>query len=152
LKRKFPEKASAEHGGYLESFAGRFGVGGLKRPSRLPNTRRALAIAEYARDEGKIDLFRSMVMDARWKEDRDIGDNAVLVDLARSAGLNPDRAMAAADDPLYLARVGAMRVEYKGVGVGGIPTFVFPGVSPVEGCRPYEEVADAAVRSGTRRK
>ena len=123
----------------------------MTRPSRLPNTRRALAIAEFARDQGKLFEFRSLTMDARWKEGKDIGDNAVLADLARAAGLDPDRALAAAD-PKYLARVDATRAEYKTVGVGGIPSFVFDGLPPIEGCRPYEVISGAAARAGARRK
>jgi len=135
--------------GYLDRFAAGFGVPGLAHSRMMPNTRRAIAVAEFARDQGKLDAFRSLVMDARWKEGRDIGDDAVLRDLAVSAGLDGDAAMQAADAPVYLGRVDVIRREFKELGVGGIPAFAFPQES-IEGCRPYEELAAAALRAGAR--
>lgn len=123
----------------------------MKRAKRIPNTRRALALAEYAREQGKLDEFRSMAMDAHWKEDKDIEDSAVLSELARTAGLDPEQALRAADSTEYLSRVDAARVEYKKVGVGGIPTFII-GSETIEGCRPYEALSAAAQRAGAKRR
>ena len=134
-------------GGYIQQFAASFGIQGMKRSKRLPNTRRALAVAEFARDQGKLDEFRSLTMEAHWKDGKDIEDSAVLADLAMASGLDPEKALLAADDPAYLRRIDDLRLEYKQVGVGGIPTFVF-GTEPVEGCQPYEVLAAAALRSG----
>ena len=123
----------------------------MKRAKRLPNTRRALAMAEYARDQGKLDEFRERTMAAHWKEDKNIEDTAVLMDLARDSGLDPEQALASADSSLYLSRVDEMRIEYKKVGVGGIPTFVI-GSEKIEGCRPYDVLAAAALRAGAKRR
>jgi len=135
--------------GYLDRFAAGFGVYGLQHLKMMPNTRRALAMAEFARDQGKLDDFRSRVMDARWRYGRDIGDDAVLGELAAAAGLDADAARHAADDAAYLGRLAAIRKEFKRLGVGGIPTFAFPRES-IEGCRPYAELSAAALRSGAR--
>ena len=123
----------------------------MKRSSRHPNTRRALAVAEYARDLGKLGIFKELAMDAHWKNDMDIEDTDVLKDLARASGLDPEKAILAADDPVYLQRIDDQRVEYKQVGVNGIPTFVF-GREKVEGCQPYEVLEAAAIRSGAVRR
>ena len=135
----------------MQQFAARFGVEGMKRSSRTPNTRRALAVAEYARDEGKLDDFRSRAMEAHWHDDRNIEDSAVLAELAKASGLDPEKALLAADDAAYQKRIDDLRLEYKRVGVGGIPTFVF-GTEKVEGCQPYEILAAAALRAGARRR
>ncbi len=137
--------------GYLDRFAAGFGVHSLAHSKMMPNTRRALAIAEFARDENKLDAFRTLVMDARWKYGRDIGDDAVLGELAAAAGLDPDAAQRAADDPVYLGRVETIRKEFKKLHVGGIPAFAFPQES-IEGCRQYEELAAAALRAGATRR
>jgi predicted DsbA family dithiol-disulfide isomerase len=131
----------------MRQFASRFGVTDMIRSGRMPNTRRALAAAEYARDQGKIDTFRKLTMDAHWKEGRDIEAPAVLRDLAAASGMDPDRTILASEDPVYLGRVDAIRIEYKRVKTGGIPTFVL-GEEVVEGCQPYEVLAEAARRSG----
>ena len=138
-------------GGYIAQFAAKFGVEGMKRSRRHPNTRRALAVAEYARDMGKLEDFRSRVMDAHWLNDQNIEDSAVLVELAKASGLDPEKALLAADDAAYQKRIDDQRIEYKQVGVSGIPTFVF-GTEKVEGCQPYEVLAAAALRAGARQK
>ncbi len=135
----------------MQQFAARFGVEGMKRAKKTPNTRRALAVAEYARDMGKLDEFRSLAMDAHWQNDKDIEDSAVLSELAKASGLDPEKALLAADDPVYQKRIDDLRTEYKQVGVGGIPTFVI-GTEKVEGCQPYEVLAAAALRAGARRR
>jgi predicted DsbA family dithiol-disulfide isomerase len=75
----------------------------------------------------------------------------VLRQLAAAAGLDPDTASQAAADATYLQRVDATRVEFKKLGVGGIPTFII-GSEIVEGCQPYEILAEAARRAGARKK
>lgn len=136
-------------GGYIQRFAASFGVYDMKSPERMPNTRRALAIAEFARDQGRLKEFCALTMDAHWKEGKNIEDNTVLKEVAASAGLDPENAILATDDATYLKRVDALRVEYKQVGVGGIPTFVF-GNEVIEGCRPYDVLAAAALRGGAK--
>ncbi len=134
---------------YLHRFAAQFGVQEMKRSKRMPNTRRVLAVAEFARDQGKLNEFRWGTMEAHWEDGKDIEDSAVLADLAVASGLDPEKALLAADDAAYLRRVDDLRHEYKQVGVGGIPTFVF-GTEPVEGCQPYEVLAAAALRAGAK--
>jgi predicted DsbA family dithiol-disulfide isomerase len=147
LRRLFRGDMPPEHDDYMQRFAARFGVQGMNYPKKLPNTRRALAMAEFARDQGKLDTFRSLVMHARWKDDRDIGDMDVLRELAMASDLDAEKALFAADDPIYLSRVDAARVEYREAGVGGIPAFVLDS-EIVEGCQTYEVIAAAARRAG----
>ncbi len=90
-------------------------------------------------------------MNAHWREGLNLEDDAVLADLARRAGIAPERAVAAASDPAYVARVDAMGAEAAGSGVTGIPTF-FVGDRKVVGCQPYEVVAAEARAAGARRR
>jgi predicted DsbA family dithiol-disulfide isomerase len=151
LAERYGERRSAEMGEYLRRFAAAFGVEGMRIPQRTPNTRKALAVAEWARDQGKLHAFRRAAMNAHWREGRDLEDDAVLADLARGAGLDPERAVAAASDPVYVARVDAMGSEAARAGVTGIPTF-FIGDRKVVGCQPYEVVAAQAEAAGALRR
>ncbi len=135
----------------MKWFAARFGITNMKQPVRMPNTRRALTMAEYARDRGRLGVFRSLAMDARWLHDRDLEDESVLRELAAGSDLDSIEAVAALNNPDYQARVDQNRAEFKKLGVGGIPTFVLGNVT-LEGCRPYKAVADAAVRAGAVRR
>ena len=132
-------------------FAEQFGLTGLKPPDVSPNTRKVLALAEYARDQGKLDAFRHVAMEAHWREGKNLGDDATLIALAKGVGLDEDGARAAMTSPELLARVDRSRELAESLGVSGIPTFFF-GRYRVVGCQPYETLAEAADAAGFKRK
>jgi len=136
---------------HLRRFAAAFGVEGLRIPERTPNTRKALALAEWARDQGRLHPFREAAMSAHWRDGQDIEDEQVLARLAAAAGLDPEAAAAALRDPLYAGRVDSMGDEAARAGVTGIPTF-FIGDRMVVGCQPYELVAAEAEAAGARHR
>jgi predicted DsbA family dithiol-disulfide isomerase len=132
-------------------FAAQFGITGFDPPDRLQNSRRALAIAEYARSQGKLEPYRRAAFDAHWRDGRNLELNADLEAIAETVGLPVDDALAAADDPAYLDRVDEKQAEARTQGVTGIPTFVF-AKTRIVGCQPFEVLADAAERSGAVRR
>ena len=140
----------------MVQFAASFGVTGMKHPARIPNTRRALAMAEVARERGRLDGFRRLAMEAHWREEKDLESDTDLAEIARRAGLDPGEALRASGDPRYLDRIDAVRAEANELGITGIPTFVFGDLEAeplaVVGCQPYETLATAAERAGARRK
>ena len=143
-------------GGHLPSvhartkaFAAEFGVRDFEPPDTLRNTRRALALAEYARDHGVLDAFRRAAFDAHWRRRKDLEADADLRDIAASVGLDADAALAAADDRALLERVDARQAAARRNGVSGIPTFDFEDVR-VSGCQPFEVLAEAARRAGAK--
>jgi predicted DsbA family dithiol-disulfide isomerase len=134
----------------VAEFASRFGIGDLRAPSRVANTRRVLALAEHARDRSRLEEFRAAAFDAYWRHGWCLEADGDLGAVARAAGLDPDAALAAADDPAILARVEAARHAALAAGVTGIPTFDLGGARVV-GCQPYEVLAAAARRAGAER-
>jgi predicted DsbA family dithiol-disulfide isomerase len=137
--------------GYVRSFAAGFGIRDLVPPVRLARTRRALAVAEHARDEGRLAEFRARAFDAYWREGRGLESDEELAALAREAGLDAADAVAAARDPAVLARVDAAGRAAREAGVTGIPTFDI-GPVRVVGCQRYDVLAEAARRAGARRR
>ncbi len=144
--------------GYVHAFAARFGIPDLAAPARLPNTRRALAVAEHARDGGRLDAVRAAAFDAYWRGGHGLESDDELAGIALAAGLDAGAARAAAGDPGLGGRVDAQRRRALDAGVSGIPTFDFlpdgDGRRPlrVVGCQPYEVLVDAARRAGARRR
>jgi predicted DsbA family dithiol-disulfide isomerase len=134
----------------LRRFAAGFGVEGLVVPERVAKTRRALAMAEFAREEERLEAFRVGAMEATWRRGADVEDRDVLAEIASAAGLQVDAALEAADHPRYLRRVEALRQEAAEAGVTGIPTFFFGDGPPVVGCQPYEVLARAADSAANR--
>lgn len=135
----------------LREFSTSFGVTDLELPDHMPNTRRALAIAEYARELGKLEALRDAAMHAHWREGKNLEDEQDLRDIALRAGLEPGAALQAMGAERYLQRVDAIREEATQIGVTGIPTLVI-GRYGVVGCQPYEVITQAADRAGARRR
>jgi predicted DsbA family dithiol-disulfide isomerase len=135
---------------HMRQFAARFGVTGIVHPERVPNSRRVLAMAEYARAQGKLEEFRKAGMEAHWRHGNFLESDADLTRVAESVGLDAAAALAAADSPHFQAEVDRKLAEAAAHGVTGIPTF-FIGDEVVVGCQPYEVLAAAAERAGARR-
>ncbi len=134
---------------YLIDFARTQGVSGMVVPAHKPNTRKALALAEWARGQGRLHEVRTGLMDAYWREGLDLEDEAVLARVALDAGLDGPAAVRGGREPAILARVAAMGREAAGAGVTGIPTFDI-GDERVVGAQPYAVLAEAVVRQGGR--
>ena len=150
LSEKFGPRIGAMQQHVLE-YAKQFGITDMKMQDRTVNTRKVIAVAEWARDQGKLDVFRPLAMDAWWREGRDLEDDAVLADLAKKAGLDGDGAIAAARDPQYLDRIDERREEATARGVTGIPTFVIDDQGLV-GCQPYDVLEEFVQAAGATRK
>jgi predicted DsbA family dithiol-disulfide isomerase len=151
LAELFGEERSREMRAYLTRFAAQFGVTGMTFSEVMPSTRRVLAVAEYARDQGRLHPFRAAAMEAAWRHGQNVEDPEVLALCARAAGLDPVAAVEAFDEPRYLARVMTMGAEARRAGVTGIPTLLL-GDRRVVGCQPYEVLAAAAAAEGAGRR
>lgn len=151
LSRLFPGVDLRSMHERTRRFGARFGVIGFEPPDRLQNSRRALAVAELARDRGVLDAYRAAVFDGHWRRGMNLEGDADLGAVAASVGLPADEALAAADAPELLARVDARQDEARAVGVTGIPTFII-GDEGVVGCQPYEALEAFALDAGARRR
>jgi len=109
----------------------------LKFSEKLPNSRLALYISEFARKKGKFEEFHKLVLEAYWLEGKDIGDKSLLLDLAESVGLNKD------EIELYLDTDEPFKVlqktlkELRTYGINGVPTFNIEE-RLIVGAQPYE--------------
>lgn len=136
IEAVFPKEQIAGMREYMKNFAKSFGVE-LGFSTRMSNTRRILAIAEYAREKEKLELFRNIGMHFYWKEGKNIEDTEVLKSIAQNAGLNSDEALMASESIQYLSKIDAIREDANRIGVTGIPTFFIENKSIV-GCQSYE--------------
>jgi predicted DsbA family dithiol-disulfide isomerase len=151
LSALFPGANLASLHDRTRRFGAQFGVTGFHPPDRLVNSRRALAIAELARESGALEPFRQAAFDAHWRYGKNLESTSDLRELARSIGLDPDAAIAAADDASYLGRVDEKQADARAHGVTGIPTFFFEA-ERVVGCQPFEALVRAAEKAGAKRR
>jgi predicted DsbA family dithiol-disulfide isomerase len=105
---------------------------------RVPNTKRALRLAELARDLDRFDAFHGALMDAYWAEAVDIGDPDELRRLAGAAGLDVDRVEAVLASDEFGDRVEASTAQAHALGINGIPAFLLDRRLLVLGAHPEE--------------
>jgi 2-hydroxychromene-2-carboxylate isomerase len=85
---------------------------------------RAGAGSLLAEEKGLLRPYVKAVMNAEWAEGEDIGDAAVLADIANRIGLDVNALLKVIDAPAYLARLQAIWAEGEQRGVFGVPTFI----------------------------
>jgi len=134
-QKEFVEKADVNSkkrayiGEDVARFAAAYGLP-LRWPSPFDTVwERPHAAYLYAQDQGVGAAFALAAYAARFSEGRDIGDTAVLIDLARQTEIDHQCLLKAADDPALHARLkeGAGAAQAQEDGVFGVPFFVYSG-------------------------
>ncbi len=107
-------------------------------PEVLSNSRLAVEAAEFARDAGRHAEFHRALLGAYFALGRDIGDLEVLSGLAAETGLDPVALRAQLAAGVYSSVREAAYQEARGLGITGVPTFIFAGGVRVVGAQPLE--------------
>lgn len=121
---------------------------GLKFGDRtfLSNSKPALEASEYARDQGKFELFHEHVFRAYFTDLLDIGDTAVLLRLSQEVGLDPRELNDALEEERYRSRIEESMKDAARVGVTAVPTFLIQGVQKIVGAQPLGVFRDQLTR------
>ncbi|MFW9951067.1 MAG: DsbA family protein [Candidatus Thorarchaeota archaeon] len=109
----------------------------LKFSGRLPNSRLAHYISEFARKKGKFQEFHKLVLEAYWLEGKDIGDKKLLLDLAKSVGLNEKEIENYLNTNEPFNAVQDSLKEVRKYGLNGVPAFLIED-KLIFGAQPYE--------------
>ena len=120
-------------------------------PERVPRTRRALELIEWARTHGKHEEMHTRVMDAYWTEGQDITGWDVLGPLVADVGLDPEEARAEVDSGAFAREVDASTTTAQRHGIRAVPAFVFDGRLLVSGAQPHEVLEAAIAKVGEMR-
>ena len=103
-------------------------------PDVVPNSMKALRLAEHARANDLFDPMHERLMDAYWAEAQNIGDPDVLRRLAHEVGL--DGADEILESDAYLDVVRASTQQAHQHGINGIPAFAIDNTFLVLGAQP----------------
>ncbi len=120
----------------IESMAAEAGLQ-MRPPSVLANSYLALEAQEFAIEQGRADDFEQRVFRAYFHDQANIGDRAVLMELARDAGLDPVQLDQALAQDRYAMRLKNAALVAHQRGVSGVPTF-FIGEYPLVGAQSAE--------------
>jgi len=111
----------------------------LRLPDRVPWTRKAHELALHAREQDRLDAVHEGLYRAFLGEGLDLGRVDVLVELARSAGLDPGETKAVLDVDRHAETVERIRSEALEAGIRGVPTITMGG-RRLEGIHPSEAI------------
>jgi predicted DsbA family dithiol-disulfide isomerase len=121
-----------------------------ERLEKVPSSRRALVLGEIARDQGKHHELHPRLFEAYWVKGLDIGDDAVLADLAAETGMDRDETatkLAAWAPPLLDAIEHETRTAVE-IGVTGVPGWLVDARLLVPGAQPHEVFERVLTRLG----
>jgi len=130
---------SVEKGRALDARVAQEGAGegiafAFDRMQRTPNTVAAHRLVDLAQSQGRADAVVNALFKAYFEEARDIGDAAVLVEIAKRHGVEQWPAAANA------ARVSEQEERVRELGISGVPTFIFDRKTGVSGAYPPENL------------
>ena len=110
------------------------------------NSRPALVLEKYAETQGKAAAFHVEAMRAYWEQARDIGDPAVLREIAEQVGLNTkdfEQILASESFDEQVSADVELAHEY---GLTGVPALVFADHYLVMGTQPYQVLKQVVER------
>ncbi|MGV0868600.1 DsbA family oxidoreductase [Corynebacterium kalidii] len=101
----------------------------LPTVSPQPRTEKAFLVLQLAQEHGRAEHYTEAVFTAFFREDRDIGDEDTLIDIATSVGLDRAEVVAALDSSDRRARHRAdLDHAVTTVGVQAVPAIAVDGV------------------------
>lgn len=118
-------------------------------PEHVPNSRRALASAEWVRQHwpDAFDGLDTALFRAYWAEGRDIGDPSVVDDLVTRAGVDADEVRAAVEGRLVIPAIKASMEAAYDAGVTGTPAWLLDGRALIPGFQSVDLFERVAART-----
>jgi len=104
----------------------------------MSNSRMAMQGGELAKEHGKHDAYHEAVFRAFFTNCKDIGDQKVILDIAKRVGLDAVVLDAVLERNTYLPRLEETTKKAKANGFSAAPTFVIDGYGSISGAQPID--------------
>ena len=104
----------------------------------MSNSRAALEGGEFAKEHGSYDAYHEAIFRAFFIDCRDIGNRAVLLDVAGGVGLDTKALGAALEARTYRPRLAETTRLARERWISSAPTFVVDGYGKITGAQPIE--------------
>ncbi len=137
--RKFGADRAAELDRNMTETGREVGIGfAFDRMQRTPSTKLAHRLIWEAGRQGRQNEIVNRLFRAYFEEAQDIGEAAVLTQLAGEAGLDAAGVAQALDSTESLDAVMQLEERGRGMGIQGVPFFILLGKYGVSGAQPPE--------------
>ncbi len=128
------EQAAREAGLFIE----------MGKIARIPDTRDAHRLMRWATGQGVADALAERLFAAHFADGRDIGDRAVLAELAGEVGLDPALVAELLEGDAERAFVDTASDQARAAGINGVPAIMLAADAAQR-----EQVSDWSRRTGT---
>jgi predicted DsbA family dithiol-disulfide isomerase len=115
--------------------------------SRSPNTLDAHRLIRWALGAGVQDEVVERLFQLYFEQGRDIGDRALLVEVARESGMDGDVVASLLAEDFDVEAVQAEIAQAQSVGVTGVPFFIFASRLGVPGAQGADVLAKAIAQA-----
>lgn len=122
----------------VEAMAKEVGLSYTLEKTIVANSMKAHRFLHYAKHEGKQDVAKERVLAAHFSENKNVDDNAVLLEIAESIGLDAARTLEVLNSQEFEEGVKYDIYEAHQLGVKGVPFFVFNNKYGISGAQPLE--------------
>ena len=128
-------------------------VGLTMRPREvIINSRRALAAAEFAREQDRFEEMHRALFRAHWEGTGKLEEVDDLVRIGSEIGLEPDELRSAIEEERYAETIDEHRRAASSVGIDAIPAHIFGRRYLVVGAQPFEVLKQVVDRVSTSRE
>ncbi|WP_050602592.1 DsbA family oxidoreductase [Ruegeria sp. 6PALISEP08] len=114
--------------------------------SKMVNTFAAHQLLDWAEGQGRQHPLKLALFDAYFTQQKDVSDTEVLLNAARSAGLDAEAAQQALESGEHKAAVREKQQFWTSQGISGVPSMVFGGKYLLTGAQGSETYAQVLQR------
>jgi predicted DsbA family dithiol-disulfide isomerase len=122
---------------YLQTVAEQVGLR-MQTRDVIINSRRALGVAEFAREQGKFEEMHNALFKAHWEQTARLEEVDDLARIGAKVGLDAGELRSAIEDGRYEDVIDQNRQIATSAGINAIPAHVFGRRYLVVGAQPYD--------------
>ncbi len=114
---------------------------------RQPNTRDAHRLIAWAQSRGDAGPLVERLFRAYFQEGRYVGDRDTLAALAAEAGFDAEAARVWLESGLGADEITDAEARVRGIGITGVPFFIFDGRVGLSGAQPRQTLREAIAQA-----
>lgn len=137
--REDSDKARANISGYGAEYGFKFDY---FEEMKMVNTRDAHLLLDFAHEQGLQHELKQRLFSAFFTEHKDVSNREVLLEEAKTVGLDLAAAALALDDSKRRSHVAKQEVHWQQQGISGVPTVIFNRSSAMTGAHPQSSYKD----------
>lgn len=110
----------------------------FEQRARIYNTLDCHVLLHYAQEKGMQTELKLALFEAYFSQGKNISDQAVLVEVAKSIGLDPVESQIVLNDENYQKTVKDEESKFKSMGISSVPAFIINNKYLISGGLPVE--------------